>query len=425
MTDTVPDTVTEEQLNDVVNNLNTNIINTGNNITNNLIGTINNLQSQINQLSLSNISLVNDFEESNNLLRLQSELQKEENAKTINFNFQSKIIFNDQITPKKTESVIVVSQGDTNSCDLSPITYNLANSINCNMLFYRAYGYDSKYSNGIEQYSYHKDIEKFEEYITKYALQIGNKIIFYGMSFGCRFVLTSLPKFKSSISNIILNSPFFKLPEPNQTAIIFTVSDEDFRNLALSDKWYTILEFVEQKFPSLLPIFRTQFPEWPYRFKISLQQQLDSFPISRISTYDFEEELGIPASYIFHYIYVYLYESFVLKRYENSFIELNGAGIRVILIGDIRDTIVDEKYNREECSKFDDFHVLKLEENFDTQGEVTIDNKQYNLDQLNGYKSYSIYGNTSTPNYHSTGAGYKFSVATVPLVSNFIYRYLK
>ena len=76
----------------------------------------------INRLSVLELNdVINDLKkqnESNNLLRLQSELKKEEDAKTINYNFQSKIIFDDQITPKKTESVIVVAQGDSDSCDL-------------------------------------------------------------------------------------------------------------------------------------------------------------------------------------------------------------------------------------------------------------------------------------------------------------------
>jgi hypothetical protein len=381
-----------------------------------------------------NISDISDISESNKLLRLKSELSKKENAKSIQVDFQSRIIFDDEITPHKTENVIVVVQGYTDACTLSPITQELASSTKSNMLQYRPWGYDTRYTGGIEELDFNKDIEQFEEYIQKYALQIGNKIIYYGTSFGARFVLTSLPKFKSSITNIILNSGFLKLPELGQNFILFLMSDEEIRNLALGDTWYTVKDKIKEKYPDLSGIFDVIAPSFPYGvFPLvpikTLQELENDFPISKISIYDQEEAIGAPFSLQLRYVWVYLYKVYILKKYENSISELKEANIRFLNIGDNRDTVIDEKYNREILNtlkeKGGDIYMLNLEDYFDIQGKVTIDDKEYNLDQLDGKNSYSIYGNNAGPGYHATGAGYNYSVKAIPKVNEFILQNIK
>ena len=55
--------VTQGQLNTVINNLNSNIVNTGNNITNNLVGTANNLQSNLDGITNRYILPVNSLDD--------------------------------------------------------------------------------------------------------------------------------------------------------------------------------------------------------------------------------------------------------------------------------------------------------------------------------------------------------------------------
>jgi len=69
--------------------------------------------------------------------------------------------------------------------------------------------------------------------------------------------------------------------------------------------------------------------------------------------------------------------------------------------------------------------LLNLEEHFEIQGKVTIEGKEYNLDQLDGKNSYPIFGNNEGADFHATGAGYQKSVKAIPKVNEFISRNIK
>ncbi len=359
-------------------------------------------------------------EESNRLLRLQSEIEKEEDLKLIQKDFQSRIIFNDQITPSKTENVVVVANGFRDTANDQPLSTSIGINNNFNILYYRGYGFDTRYEDAIEPFDFDKDVAKFEEYITKYALEIGNKIIFYGMSFGARFVFTSLPKFKDNITNIVLNSPQFKLTPVDQAGVISVLNNDDARELAFSDKWYTLLD----NFPELSPLIKFALPKFPYYERKKIQEQFDEYPISRARNHDYEEELVSLSSMLFKTQFVYLYNTYVLNLYDNSLSELNNADINFIEIGDIRDKIVDEKYTREELDKLTNISRLELETQFNTQGKVVVEGNEYNLDQISGKNSYSVYGNNPNgPEYHVVS--YQYGIAPVEMCKEFIKNNLR
>jgi hypothetical protein len=361
-------------------------------------------------------------EESNRLLRLQSEIEKEEDFKFIEKSFRSRIVFEDQITPSKTEQVVVVVQGFTDSCNIQPVSTNIARYTKSNILYFRPYGFDTRYEDAIEPFDFDKDVAKFEEYMNKYVLEIGNKVIFYGMSFGARYVFTSLPKFKDKITNIVLNSPEFKLAPSDQAGVMFILNNNDARELIFSDEWYTLLD----KFPAFYSIVKGVFPNFPYYLRKDIQTQFDQYPISRANYQDYEEELATLASILFKNQFVFIYNAFFLNLYNNSLSELDNAGINFIEIGDIKDTVTDEQFAREELRKLNNVSILELESLFDIQGKVTIDGKEYNLDQLEGKNSYSVFGNNPEgPPYHASGSGYHYGVKPIDTVNKFIENNLK
>ena len=356
------------------------------NINNNLLGTGKKILENINDKSSNKLidisNLINDYED-----KIGTHEQ-----------LRSKVVFNNSQNPKKTEYCILFIHGYSDVPKIAdPILDNIADHYKANILKLRTYGENTLYDNSIEPYNSDKLLEKVETFI-KYALELGDKLIIVTLSAGALMILKYINKYINNISHLIQLSPFYKLLPAPAYVVDLVINNKKAIDILNSDKWYLLLDDLDSEEKAM---FLQVAPQWPYyTYKEKYENETNEY-----------NEIQYDDSK--HALFKMIWENALKLTFKFSDFNFDVfEKLNYIQIGEIRDTAVDEEYNKQVYLnlKSEKKARLELSDHFNLQSTVTINDKEYSLDDLEGYNRYSLH----------VGYGYGNGPVATNLVTKFI-----